>query len=283
MKRFLVPLLGNESDKKSLKMAQQLVGQAGRIDAVLFQRDPRDMMPIAGEGFSAGLAEQIIEASEAGAQSQLEDARRIFDEWASEAKAEVTAMAPLDSLSASFDQAIGNFPGTFVDAARSADAIVLCRGKEAEGPDRATLVEAALMGSGRPVYLAADRECESVGKRVMIGWNGSQEAARAVAASTGLTGSAEMVTITTIEDGGVSADASGLIASLRMTGKLVEVASPKMESEGVAATLLKEARSCQSDLLVLGAYSHSRIREMVFGGVTDDILEGADIPVLLVG
>lgn len=151
-------------------------------------------------------------------------------------------------------------------------------------PESLDLVERLLFDSGRPVLiLPAHGTFPTVGKRILVGWNASREAARAVNDALPLLAAAESVRILTInppeaEDGVSGADIARHLARHGVRA----IADHTVASEiSEADVLLNEAFDQGCDLLVAGAYGHSRVREMLLGGVTRRLLEGMTLPVLL--
>lgn len=271
MKRVLVPLLGVAGDEAALAAAATVAQPvSGCIEARLFSRDPRDVLPIVGEGFSAAMVEQLLAAAEARAQEQEKMARATFE-----------AFKDSSGLDADFEQVVGPVPGTLTALARLADVVVFARDPKDENPDRVALIETAMMEAGRPVLLSPTPVPDKVGQHALVAWNGSAEAARAVAMTMPLLTRADKVTVITVNDGDVTVDPAALAKTLSLNGIATETALAAMEREGVAATLEAEAARVGADVIVLGAYSHSRIREFVMGGVTDDALVGGAVPMLL--
>src|SRR3546814_479080 len=115
----------------------------------------------------------------------------------------------------------------------------------------------------------------------MFAWNGSLEAARTVGLTMPILAMAEQVTVVMAPEGDIAAaDAEALVRYLdlhgiRATSLVVKPSRP------LGAGLLSAAREAQAELLVMGAYTHSRVRQMLLGGVTRHVLEAADIPVLM--
>ena len=282
MKRMFVPLLGENGDRAALDTAGSLAASAGgHVDAVLLRRDPRDVLPIVGEGFGAAMIDELMTAAENRAKDQEAAARATFDAWAADSGAAVGDGMETDRLTASFNSKVGPIPGLERDPSRLADVTVCTRGGKQENPDRAALIETAVMDSGRPVILASDAAGESIATNVLVAWNGSAEAARAVSMAMPLLLRANRVTVVTVDDGDVSADPKALASTLRMNGIEADGVTAVMDRAGVAATLEAEAGRQGADLVLIGAYSHSRVREFVLGGVTDDALTEGSVAMML--
>lgn len=284
MRRILVPLLGQSGDRNALDAAAAFLrGRGGHVEARLYRRDPRDVLPIVGEGFSATAVDQVMQAAEANAAEQDENARTAFNAWAEANQVKLDAApGPGGEITASIETVIGPVPGAMVRRGRLADLIVFARPMAQGQPDREALLEEAMMETGKPVLLVPDDGSTTAGKTVIVAWNGSKEAAHAISMATPLLATADAVTVVTVKDGDVDADPGEVAEVLNAAGVKTTARTVEMVRAGVAATLETEAAKEQADLLVIGAYSHSRMREFILGGVTDDMLKEIAMPVLLV-
>lgn len=161
--------------------------------------------------------------------------------------------------------------------ARVYDATVVTR--PANHGARMTALEAALFDSGRPLLMAPPMPPAALGETVLIHWNASTETARAIEFALPVLRLAKRVSFVAVE-GHISPGPSleDAIAHLeangvRATGKTV----PPRRGPGEA--ILAEAQAVGADLLIKGAYTQSRLRQMIFGGATSHILSAAEIPV----
>jgi Universal stress protein family len=163
------------------------------------------------------------------------------------------------------------------------DTIVLARpGDEWQSPSMITL-ESALFESGRPVLIAPPSSPRSVGTNVLVAWNNSTEQARTMADAMPLLRLAERITILTVE-GATVAGPSGeqMTHSLMMNGIAADTMTLKPTGKRNAGeTILAKADELGCDLIVKGAYTQSRLRQMIFGGTTRHILANAKLPVLM--
>ena len=167
---------------------------------------------------------------------------------------------------------------------RAFDLMVVSRAGSKRHEPRMATVEAALFDSGRPVLIVPPLSSEPVtlGDTIAVAWNGSTETARAVSFAMPFLVRARQVIVLTVK-GAVVDGPSGeqIAATLRLhdvkaTARTVE---DRLRSPG--ATILAQARELGADLLVKGAYTQSRLRELIFGGATLHILQHADLPVLM--
>ena len=162
------------------------------------------------------------------------------------------------------------------------DIIVLARpGEEWQSPSMVTL-ESALFESGRPVLIAPPTSPRSLATNIMIAWNRSTEQARATAFAMPLLKRAERVTILTVE-GATVAGPSGeeLARSLAAHGITAATMTLPASKANAGETILRKAAELGCDLIVKGAYTQSRLRQMIFGGTTRHILTNANLPVLM--
>jgi len=176
----------------------------------------------------------------------------------------------------------GDEPETVATHGRAADLVVLGRSREDEGTTMAAM-EAALMHSGRPLLIAPLAAPAHIGRNIMIAWKDTAEAARAVAAALPFLAAAEQVTIVSVsEESGTDADSRDrLYRALCRHNPATTARHVQPEKQSPVEALLSAAAAAQADLLVMGGYGHSRVREMVFGGFTRHVLEGADLSVLI--
>jgi nucleotide-binding universal stress UspA family protein len=162
------------------------------------------------------------------------------------------------------------------------DLIVLGRpGRAAENPRMAPL-EAALFESGKPVLIAPSHVPASIGRNVLVAWNGSTEQAHTNAYALELLRRAEQVTVLTVE-GSFTPGPSGEQAArhLRRNGVKASALTVKAGARSAGETVLDQAAALGCDLLVKCAYTQSRLRQMIFGGVTRHVLAHAGLPVLM--
>ena len=164
---------------------------------------------------------------------------------------------------------------------RRHDLVVLKGGSVGEGALGSNEIGRLLLSAGRPVLLAPTVPARAI-QRVVIAWKDTPEAARAVSAAMPVLERAHLISVVTAaEDENQSADQQGVVDHLRWHGLNVEAHRVELRGRDACDAVLETARAAEADLLVAGAYGHSRRRELVFGGFTEGLLEDASIPVLL--
>ena len=171
--------------------------------------------------------------------------------------------------------------------ARYADLAILGQ-PDPEHPNLGTpSPDAVLLGSGRPIlvvpYIGGP---EIIGRRALVAWNASREAARAVNDAVPLLEEAENVTVLSVNpERGISGEgdlpAADIALHLARHGIKAEASYIVAEDIGVGDALLSRAADLGSDLIVMGGYGHSRLRELVLGGATRTVLRHMTVPVLM--
>ncbi|MFT4161685.1 universal stress protein [Shinella zoogloeoides] len=174
-----------------------------------------------------------------------------------------------------------------IDSARGADIVIAGQfDPDADGPAQED-IEDLLYESGRPVYLVSNAPAgpEPI-DRVLLAWNGSKESARAAFDALPFLTAAKEVEIFTVdppENSMQSREFCGaeLAATLSRHGIKTTVASRGSEGHSVAEIVNHRATEIGAGLIVMGAYSHSRLRQRLFGGVTSAMMRHARVPVLM--
>ncbi|TYC51525.1 universal stress protein [Rhodobacterales bacterium] len=152
-------------------------------------------------------------------------------------------------------------------------------------PMRELLIETVLFESGVPVLLVPYIGSQSYQpKNVLVGWDGSSTATRAIHGALPVLEKAEKITVLVIEkkatktDGQPGADVANYLARHNMDVTVEVITNPQTN---VADAVLNHVSDNGNDLVVMGGYGHSRMREFLFGGATREILEAMTVPVLM--
>ena len=166
---------------------------------------------------------------------------------------------------------------------RAFDVTVLSRSDPETASFQNRVIESTLFESGRPILLCPSQAPRTIATNVMIHWNGSTEQARANAFAEPLLHLAEKVTVLTVIGGqevpGPSVD--HILRQLTYNGIAAKPMSIGLDGRSTGEAILDAARIQGCDLLVKGAYTRNRLRQMIFGGATSYIIEHADLPVLM--
>jgi nucleotide-binding universal stress UspA family protein len=281
IRKILVPVDGTPAARPVLETAFA-VGRhlAAHVEALHVRPDPRDAIPLVGEGMSGAMIEELITITEEEGASRAAKARAMFDE-VREAAAVPTAGKPSPTgLSAAWREETGREDETTVRRGRLADLVVVGQPTaQAEAPSRMTF-NAALFETGRPVLVAPLQAVQSIGRTIAIAWSGSAEASRAVTAALPFIERAEASAILSIASDDTAGTAGTELADyLAWHGLAAGCHTVSGEGVAVGEALLKACAGV--DLLVMGAYTHSRLRQLILGGTTRHVLEQAAMPLLM--
>jgi nucleotide-binding universal stress UspA family protein len=171
--------------------------------------------------------------------------------------------------------------GAIGSRGRIFDLIVVGRPVEGSATPSTAALETALFETGRPILIAPPEPPAALGERIAIAWNGSTETARAVALGMPLLKRASAVLVLAVEGGMVPGPSVGeLAAMLRWHDLEVEERQAARGDRSVGQAMLDEAAAWGADLLFKGAYTQSRLRQLIFGGATSHIFAHATLPVL---
>jgi nucleotide-binding universal stress UspA family protein len=283
IKRILVPLPGSASHSGEIEMALSAAKALGAHVQALFISQPpsvtRGGVSVSELGRTATVA-SLAEERERTAR----DAREVFAQAC--AKVGIPMLSANDEpgspLAASWREAEGSYVEIAVQRAAAFDLVVAASASVMES--LMAIAEQSLLQTRRPVVLAPARLQSDLTDSVMIAWDESPECWHAVSAAIPFMHLAKSVRVVSVDQDGSNRQASQaeVLAYLRCHGisATAQVVAP--ESRSVGDTLLAVGAQHEAGLLVMGAYSHSRLREMLLGGATRHILKNASArPVLL--
>ncbi len=284
IKTILVPLSDTTAEGGTLGTAFILAKTfKAHVDVLHLRADPTVTIFNMGDETYAPALEVIAKAEES-AQQMAVQVRKGFEASAAKARIEIVDRPSAQTKpTASYEEETGLNDYWIETRGRVSDLIVVRRPRNSTDVTARTIAECALMGTGRTVLLAPATVPNKVGSSVAIAWNGSIEASRAVAAAMPLLTRARTVTaISVVEAGGKDHNLDGLVKYLRRHGIRAKANAIKSRGSDTGKAVTAAAARAKADLLVMGAYTHSRVREMIFGGVTNHVLGSCRIPVLLV-
>ena len=282
---ILVPLSGVAEDITALRCAAKVAQHfKAHIEAMFVTPDPKDSVVVLGDGLSTLMVDEIVSASQTMWRRRGEAARRAFDTVVAEIGL-VPVVLPEISGRATirWREDEGMLEGQVITEGRLSDLIVFDY-RCVSHSDAMTRqgVEAALLFTGRPVLLVPDESAPMPGRVVAIAWDGKLEAARAVAGALPFLERAERLVLLTAGTGRTGAiEGARLAESLAWRGLNTEVMTIEPGGEAVGAAVLRAVHAIGADLLVMGAYGHSRVREMILGGVTRHVIAHAPLHVLM--
>jgi nucleotide-binding universal stress UspA family protein len=222
---------------------------------------------------SALAAEALIEEAESVVRARQQEQQRVatlrttFESWLHDAVAD-----------ARWSEAEGSAPGIIGERGSRADLIVAGQPLEDDRLAR-QVFSAALFGTDRPVLLVPPGSTAAFGRRVAIAWRDEKRAVKAVIpALRWLAGAEQVHVLVGVHDGRPS---PGMPRILLEHGISAELHVLPIGSEPFGQTLLNVVHQLSADMLVMGAYAHSPLRELILGGVTRYMLDHADLAVLM--
>lgn len=268
---ILAVLTGSSTDDATISVVDQIAERFNaHVEAFHIRSDPMSFVSYTGDAMSIDVYSRIIEAAEQETAARAEGARKAFEAW-TERKSIPLLDTPdgLDHVTTSWREQTGNEADLVAASGRVHDLVIMGPSSDDVGAAHDSAIEKAMFDTGRPLLLGAGAPVESVGKRIVILWNGSAEAARAVDAALPLVLQADQVHILSVnEDVGPEPAQSGLARYLSWHGVTAALATFEPDERLIGEALLTEVRHLEADLVVMGAYGHSRLRELVLGGVT---------------
>ena len=283
IRKILLPLAGVASARSALATGLMVAKRRhAHLYALHVRTDTRDVAPLAGEGLSGAMIEDMMRATEREGKSEAQALETLFTSMAQAAGVAIGAASAERVASAAFISVMGREEDITADEARLADLIVVPHPKSADDVASADALHAVLFDSGRPALIAPTSEPATIGARIAIGWNGTAESASAVASALPWLREAGAVRILFSPDyQRQGPDATQLAAFLALHGVQADSVQFASVDRSVGAGLLMAAREFGADLLAMGAYSHSRLRQLILGGVTRHVLANAHLPVLM--
>ena len=286
IKTILVHLRGTKVDAASLTAALQVARPFGaHLECLHIRPDFAALISLARPAILEGETDAIARALRSVEKECAESAQRASDSLmafcANEGipKGELPGSAA--GISASFREDIGNEAERLIAHSRRHDLVVVKGGGAKDGGLDSNDIGRLILGAGRPVLLAPTVPARPSGT-VVVAWKDTPEAARAVNAAMPLLEKAKRIFVVTAgEDEESRSDLNGIVSHFQWHGLECEPLRVEPRGRDAYDTVLETARAAGADLLVAGAYGHSRLREVVFGGFTEGLLEDASLPVLV--
>ena len=280
LRTILVPLTSGVDLDVPLDAALAVTRRVGaHIEALFVRPDALSTIGLLGE--PAVGTDAIVAAFERQAREAADAARRGFEDWRERRELPGGVVEHrLDSVFASWLEKEGDVEQIVARRGRLSDLLVARHAGPGE-VGASTILDAALFGTGRPVLLAPEQLPDDLFRHVVVAWNGSLEATRAVTGSLVLLRKAERVSVfaTPVEAG--SDPATDLVEALRWHGITARRLKLAANPGTVGEALLDQAAEAEATMIVMGAYTHSRVREMFLGGVTRHVLDHATVPVIM--
>ena len=286
VKSILAVVGDPQSGRACLRTALRLGTQLDcHVDALHVMADPTAALPLVGEAMSGAMVDEMMGVAEREAGQRANLTRVMFDE--------VTSGMPRPDSTTTVD----GFGVSWLEESGVEEQVVALRGCRADliVVDRPTTdnetaalmtLNAALMQSGRAVVAApplptgGDADPGPI-ERVAIFWNGSTEATRAVQAALPLLATAKEVTVLRVEEEEWYAGTEDLDIHLTRHGVKTVISKVLPREIRTGRSLLYAAQDSGADMMVMGAYTRSKLRQLMLGSVTGYVMEHAILPVLM--
>lgn len=259
-----------------LDVAAQLLGDDGGRVLGVHATTQFALRGAAGGDFPAA----VIEAHAAREKETAAEIERLF-----RLRFEGTTVSPEWR---SVADAMGPVKDRLLPLARNCDFVVTTLpAREGESDPLDAIVEDLAIEAGRPVVAVPDvATLPRVGARPLVAWDGSREAARAVFDATPILRAAEEVRLVSVVEAGDpatqgDAPTAEIAATLSHHGAVCVADRVERLPAGVGATLLAHAEAHGCDLIVMGAYGHSRLRELMFGGASRKLFQQTNVPLFV--
>lgn len=282
LRTILVPVRGDGKGEGVLDHALALARRhCSHLEVLHCRPRPEDLIPY-GIFVPASLRKEIVASAGNLANEEEGKVRDLFDRYCQEREIpEIDAAPwPRDRVSATWREETGKQAQVIGLRGRLADLIAVAKPDRAQNLGLNTL-EAALLETGKLVLMCPPAPVETLGAKLAFAWNGSGEAARAMTAALPLLAKADSLTILTGEGADLPVSADEAKAYLAVHEIDCEISTFKAAPTAVGQALLAGARQAGADSLLMGAYGQSRQRELVMGGVTQYVIDHADMPVFL--
>jgi nucleotide-binding universal stress UspA family protein len=281
IKTILVPATGDTADTTAFGTALAIARAfSAHIEVLHVRVDPLDAaLAISPDPGAAALLARWTDRIERDAAEREAAAKRWFDDFRAREKVPVLDTPAADHNAASAHWGVGNDARSVAPFGMFADLIVAARGVEHDVTHRSVL-ETALIETGRPLLIPVGTAPRPIiGGAVAIAWKAGPQAVRAVAAAMPFLRRAADIAIMTVDEADDD-NADRLVRNLAWHGLQARRERLRSGDRNQAETLLAAAAG-NAGLLVMGGYGRSRLREWVFGGFTQRVLEEAPLPVLL--
>lgn len=286
IKSMLASLTGQPSDLAVLGTAAQAARKFTAHVDCLHVTSNTLIEDVASAGLLLGGTIEQLRALDKRASDAKQRAHAAFDELCKRERLVLTESPQASSVpSVAFREITGSDDEVTIRAARAHDLTIVARDSRnvVTEPDRAGTI---MLASGRPTLVPPRKAAKTLGKRIVVAWKDTAEASRAVASAMPFLGTADVVTLVSLSEGEsdldkVAAFARDVARQLLWHGVRAEAKGLEFSLKPTAESILDEAYRLDADLVVMGGYGHSRLRELVFGGMTREILTECEIPVLL--
>lgn len=281
---ILVPLEESNSLDSVLTLTLMIARQfQSHIEGFCIRPSLAGAIAVGFEGGVAALAgtEEQFEIEQGTRSERLKEK---FDKFIKENNLKTSQPNENNELTVSWNENEASGIGLFGQRGRVFDLIVVGRPTPGALTPAMNTLETVLFESGRPVLIAPPTITPKIINHIAIAWNGSTETARTIAFAMPLIKNAKHISVLNIEGAMVPGPTAVEVAnSLTRQDITVDIINRegKRSPSDAGALMLNETENIGADLLIKGGYTQSRLRQMIFGGATNHILNEAKMPVLM--
>lgn len=287
-KVILAPIQSGDSARFVLSGALAVGAKTNaHIQVLHAQSDAKEAVPLLGEGMSGAMIEEMIDLADRDSLSRAAEAKALFEEFCSSHNLAVvdTPDGGGDSVSVSWQSVVGREDEVVADEGKAADLIVITRPNESDDRSSLMTLHGAIFETGKPVLMVPSEMRPSFCKNAVISWNGTAQASRAVSAAIPLLRQAEKVTVLAVETekSRHRTGAEKIVTHLAWHGVKADhrTVFPSIQGQPVGESISEECAKEDADLLVMGAFTRSRLVQIILGGVTRHVINSATLPVLM--
>lgn len=284
----LVPVDGSPESLETLNSAFNVANRFGAHVRALHvvHADSRDAT-LVSDFVPASLQAEVTSHLKSDAQDKAASAKAKFEAYCGEHGAIISSDPSVEGATAEWIEESGVVADVLLKWGRLSDVIVVSRPHKARKGElfrnrSGENLEALMFGTGRPLYIIPpnDGVPRQPAKSVAIGWNGSQESARALSLAMPWLPMMDKVTVLVSEKRKESANE--VLDYMSWHGVSADIMAIDGKGKNTADSILKSCQEVNADILVVGGFSHSRARELLFGGVTNHLLHDSNIATLMV-
>ncbi len=288
VKNILVIASDAVSGRAALITAVELAASLRcHLDVLHVRPDPVAALPLVGEAMSGAVVDEMMDMAERETEVRCKNVRSMYDEISrSYGASDDEAFRASEGVRTSWVEEVGVEEQLVATRGCRADFIVLARPTVSNETAALITLNAALMQSGRPIIVAppgrnVGDETRGLIKRLAVFWNGSIEATRAVAAARPFFELVEEVVVLRAEEEEWLAPVEDLEAyfAFHDVKNVVRKVLPPASRTGEA--LIEATTEIKADLMVMGAYTRSKLRQLILGSVTGQVLREAQVPILM--
>jgi nucleotide-binding universal stress UspA family protein len=283
--RTILALLDGKSGSRAAIHIAAAIGRifGAEVRALHVRAEPLKSLPMMGDPMAALSVPEVLQVLTEAADRIAHQAHETFNaEIPENERASAKAAQRPGSYSALWIEARHNAEDVALHMARLSDLIVLVRPLDGVGTISSPTFEAMLFESGRGVLVMPAASRQAAFENVAIAWNGSRPAVHAVQAAMPLLGKAAKITVLSGTEGGrVKVGAEELVDYLAAHGVSAKAKNFVLDVNSSGRQLLELTADSGADILVMGGYGHSRLKEFALGGATRDVLTLATLPVLM--